>query len=211
MKAEYLRREWHRRRSERGILMPFMLPTTPFFSSTTSLNGIVYSSSAFTSGGLGRIAASIAADPPSGGAATTTALGGTIGTAPPGSVFLDVTAATASLENGLAIATPMFPPASAQAYADLSILVQEFSPTGAFVKNVWGPATVVYDVSVFFFGVNIRADERRTRTASIHTPVVGGFIYRVWLASFQFVNANFAAHAASNFTYDFGPLFFVFT
>jgi hypothetical protein len=191
--------------------MPFVLPTIPFFSSTTSLNGIVYSSAAFTAGGLGRIAASIAADQPSGGAATTTALGATIGAAPPGSVFLDVTATTASLENGLAIATPMLPPASAQAYADLSVLVQEFSPTGAFIKNIPGPSTPVYDVSAFFFGVNVRIDERRTRIASIHTPVVGGRVYRVWLDSFQFANANFAAHAASNFTYDFGPLFFVFS
>jgi hypothetical protein len=105
----------------------------------------------------------------------------------------------------------MFPPASAQAYADLSILVQEFSPAGAFIRNIPGPAAVVYDVSVFFLGVNIRANEMRTRFASTHTPVVPGRIYRIWLDSFQFVNANFTAHAASNFTYDFGPLFFVFT
>jgi hypothetical protein len=190
--------------------MPFVLPTTPFFSSTTSLNGIVYSSAAFTSGGLGRIAASIAADPPSGGAATSTSLGATIGAAPPGTTALTVRATTASLENGLAIATPMFPPASAQAYADLRILVQEFSPTFAFIRNVAGPLTVVYDASEFFFGVNIRVDEIRTRIASTLTPIVAGNIYRIWLDSFQFVNANFAAHAASNFVYDFGPLFFAF-
>jgi len=104
----------------------------------------------------------------------------------------------------------MFPPASAQAYADLRILVQEFSPTFAFIKNVVGPLTVVYDASEFFFGVNIRVDEIRTRIASTLTPIVAGNIYRIWLDSFQFVNANFAAHAASNFVYDFGPLFFAF-
>jgi hypothetical protein len=114
-------------------------------------------------------------------------------------------------ENGLAIATPMFPPASTRAYADLRILVQEFSSTFSFIKNVVGPQTVVYDASFTFIGVDIRSDDKRTRVASIHTPVVAGNIYRIWLDSFQVANASFAAHAASNFVYDFGPVFFVFT
>jgi hypothetical protein len=93
----------------------------------------------------------------------------------------------------------------------LSIFVQEFSPTGAFIRNVSGPPTVVLDVSTFFAGVHLRIDERRTRIASIHMPVVGGRRYRIWLDSLQFVNVVGTAHAASNFTYDFGPLFFTFT
>ena len=50
------------------IRMPFILPTIPFFSSTTDLNGVVLGSSALTGGGLGQIAASIAADTPAGSA-----------------------------------------------------------------------------------------------------------------------------------------------
>jgi hypothetical protein len=122
-----------------------------------------------------------------------------------------VTASTASLENS-AVLVPPLSGGIAQAYADLSIFVEEFSPTGAFIAGVSGPATVVLDASVFGIGgINIRIDERRTRIASIHMPVVGGRIYRIWLDSFQFVNAVGPAHAASNFAYSFGPLFFVFS
>jgi len=132
----------------------------------------------------------------------------TIGAAPSSASFLDVTASTTSFENGGVLVAPF---GSAQAFADLSILVQEFSPTGVFIRNIPGPSTVVLDARADLFGVNLRVDEIHTRIASIHMPVVGGRIYRIWLDSFQFVNAVNTAHAASNFTYDFGPLFFVFT
>jgi hypothetical protein len=190
--------------------MPFVLPTIPFFSSTTSpLTGSVNGSSALTAGGLGRLSADISADTPAGGAATTTSLGtATAFAASAGTTFLDVTASTASLENGGFVVWPV---ASAQAYADLSIFVQEFSPTGAFIRSVSGQPTVVLDVGTSFGGVYLRINESRTRIASIHMPVVGGRRYRIWLDSFQFVNAVGTAHASSNFVYDFGPLFFVFT
>ena len=190
--------------------MPFVLPTIPFFSSTTSpLTGSVNGSAAFTAGGLGRLFADISADTPAGGAATTTSLGtAAVFAAPAGTTFLDVTASTASLENGGFVAWPV---ASAQAYADLSIFVQEFSPTGAFIRGVSGQATVVLDVSTFFAGVHLRINETRTRIASIHMPVVSGRLYRIWLDSLQFVNVVGTAHAASNFTYDFGALFFNFS
>jgi hypothetical protein len=190
--------------------MPFVLPTVPFFSSTTDpLTGSVNGSSAVTAGGLGRLFTNISADTPAGGAGTTTSLGtATALAAPVGTTFLDVTASTASLENGGFVVWPV---GSAQAYADLRILVQEFSPTGAFIRSVTGQPTVVLDVGTFFGGVYLRINESRTRIASIHMPVVGSRRYRIWLDSFQFVNAVGTAHAASNFTYDFGPLFFMFS
>src|SRR5512144_745473 len=131
--------------------MPFVLPTIPFFSATTSpVTGVIFRQAAFTSGGLGRLDASIAGDTPAGGASTTTSLGTSIGAAPPNATFLDVTASTASLENGGVLVAPV---GQAQAYADLSIFVEEFSSTGAFIRSVSGPATVVLDVNVFFAGV----------------------------------------------------------
>lgn len=165
-------------------------------------------SSAFASGGMGRISADIFADTPSGGAGTTTSLGATVGAAPPGAQFLDVTATTASFENGGVVAWPV---SSAQAYADLSIFVEEFSPAGSFIRSAWGPSTVVLDARADFAGIYLRIDERRTRIASVHMAVTPGRIYRVWLDSLQFVNVVGTAHASSNFTYDFGPLFFVFS
>jgi hypothetical protein len=190
--------------------MSFVLPTIPFFSSTTSpITGSVNGSAAITSGGLGRLFADISADTPAGGAATTTSLGtATALAAPAATTFLDVTASTASLENGGFVAWPV---ASAQAYADLSIFVEEFSATGAFIRSVSGQPTVVLDVGTSFAGVYLRINESRTRIAAIHMPVVGGRGYRIWLDSLQFVNAVGTAHAASNFTYDFGPLFFLFS
>jgi hypothetical protein len=127
--------------------------------------------------------------------------------APTNATLLTVTANTTSFENGLALASG----GTAQASAHLSIFVQEFSPTGAFVRNVVGPSTVVFDASAFFFGFHIRVDETNARTASILMPVVGNGRYRIWVDSLQFVNVAGAAHAASNFVYDFGPLFFVFS
>jgi hypothetical protein len=51
-------------------------------------------------------------------------------------------------------------------------------------------------------------------SVSIHMPVLGSRLYVVWLLSRQFVNAASisppGASALSDFTYDFGPLFFVF-
>jgi hypothetical protein len=189
--------------------MPFVLPTIPFFASSTSLNGIVLGSSAITSGGMGRLFANIAADTPGGSANTTTSLGVAAAmTAPPGTRFLDVTASTASLENGGVVAAPI---SFADAYADLSIFIEEFNASGTFLRAVTGPATVILDVHAVFAGISLRIDERRTRIASIHMPAFPGRRYRIWLDSNQSVAAGATAHAASNFTYDFGPLFFVFS
>jgi hypothetical protein len=101
---------------------------------------------------------------------------------------------------------------TAQASATLSIFVEEFSPAGAFIRNVRGPATVVFDAAAFFIGVHLRLNERNTRSASILMPVVSGRFYRAWLDSLQFVSSvgGPVAEAVSNFTYDFGPLFFTF-
>jgi hypothetical protein len=123
-------------------------------------------------------------------------------------MFLDVTAEVASIENAAAVAWPI---SHAESSAHLSILVQEFAPTGEFVRMRRGQETVVFGASISFAGVHIHADERRTHFASIHMPVTPGQEYRVGLDSNQYVAAYNSAYGRSDFTYDFGPLFFVFT
>lgn len=188
----------------------FPLPTIPFVTSSVSLVANVLNQSATTGGGMGRLRAYCDAFQPGGTAVSSIGLGtATAFVAPRGSTFLDVVADTSSLESGSAFVAP-FTFSSADAYADLSILVQEFSSTGAFLKRALGPLTVVYDAHVNFVGVDIRSRERHTRSAFIHTPVVAGNRYRIWLLSFQYANVWANAWASSSFTYDFGPLFCAF-
>jgi hypothetical protein len=189
----------------------FPLPTIPFLSFPSSGFASVQNQTATTSGGMGRLRAYCEALQPGGTAGATTALGtSSLFVAPPETTFLDVFADTSSLESGSAVIAPLTF-SNADAYADLSIFVQEFSPTGAFVRGVSGPATVVYDAHAAFPGVpDIRSRERHTRSALIHMPVVAGFSYRIWLVSFQYANTWANAFASSSFTYDFGPLFCAF-
>jgi hypothetical protein len=189
--------------------MPFVLPTIPFTVGTTfPLTGFIARQAAFTAGGLARLDASIAGLTPAGGAATTTSLGAVIGAAPARTRLLVVNAATTSAENGLVEAAI----GTAQASAQLSIFVEEFSAAGAFIRGVPGPPTVVFDAAAFFIGFHIRVGETQARTAAMLMPIVPGNIYRIWLDSLQFVNTVGApiAGAVSNFTYDFGPMFFAF-
>lgn len=197
--------------------MPFILPTTPFTFSRPFFPGRVQRQAAFTSAGMGRLDASLVANEPFGQATTTTGLGGSVGAAPGGSLFLDVSATVASIENALvAVLAPTMPPGIAESRATLEIFVQEFTAAGSFLRSVPGPRTVVFEDSrIFIPGVHLHVDERRTPSSSIHMPVVGGRRYVVWLLSRQFVNAisvsPAGASALSDFTYDFGPLFFVFS
>jgi hypothetical protein len=188
--------------------MPFISPTIPFRTSSTFAAGVIARQAAIVSGGLSRLDASIASYIPIGGASTLTSLGATLGAAPAGISSLFVSVNTTSFENGMVAAGF----GTAQASATLSIFVQEFSSTGAFIRNVRGPLTTVFDVSAFFAGAHFRLNERNTRSASILMPAVTGRIYRAWLDSLQFVSSNGGpvAEAVSNFTYDFGSLFFAF-
>jgi hypothetical protein len=172
------------------------------------VTGVIARQAAFTSGGLGRLDASIASFIPVGGASTLTSLGATLGAAPVETRSLFVSVNTTTFENGM-IAAGF---GTAQASATLSIFVEEFTPTGAFIRNVRGPLTVVFDVAAYFSGAHFRLNERNTRSASILMPVVVGRIYRAWVDSLQFVSSNGlpVAEAVSNFTYDFGSIFFAF-
>jgi hypothetical protein len=188
-----------------------VLPTIPFLGKTTSpLTGTVISQAAVPLASKGRITASLAAHAPSGGANTVTGLGADIGKPPAGSHHLRVDATTLSLENAMVAVGP-FSPSSARANAQLSILVQLFSESGSFLKNTWGPPENVYNYSVSFFGWDTRTDETHIHTASIDMQLGGqGGLYRIWLMSTQFVNVSFFGDAVSNFTYDFGPLSYMF-
>ena len=190
--------------------MPSVLPSTAYFYLLTTGGGGSLGSAAYTAAGKGRIARTIdALSPPFGSAYARTALrGGSVGVAPPTATFLDVTAETVSIENAAAVAWPI---SHAESSAYLSILVQEFAPTGEFIRMQRGPETVVFNANVPFAGVHIHADERHTPVAAIHMPVTPGQEYRVGLDSNQYVAAYNSAYARSDFTYDFGPLFFVFS
>lgn len=131
-----------------------------------------------------------------------------MGAAPSSATYLDVTAETTTIENAAVVGWPI---SHAESSAHLSVLVQEFAPTGEFVSMRRGPETVVFTASIPFAGVHIHADERHTQVAAIHMPVTPGQEYRVGLDSIQYVAAYNSAYARSDFTYDFGPLFFVFS
>jgi hypothetical protein len=56
-----------------------------------------------------------------------------------------------------------------EAQVTLEIVVQEFSASGAFIRNIVGPPTTVLDESQFIIpGVRLRVNERFRRVASIH-------------------------------------------
>jgi hypothetical protein len=190
--------------------MPSVLPSTAYFYISTIGGGGSLGSAAYAAAGKGRIARTIdVLSPPFGSAYARTALrGGSVGVAPAGVTFLDVTADTASIENAAAVGWPI---SHAESFASLSIFVEQFAPTGEFISMRRGPETVVFDANIPFAGVHIRADERHTRVAAFHMPVTPGQEYRVGLDSIQYVAAYNSAYARSDFTYDFGPLFFVFS
>ncbi|HSL45603.1 MAG TPA: hypothetical protein VK897_19365 [Anaerolineales bacterium] len=187
--------------------MPFILPTIPFTTSSTFVTGII-SRQAATSAGSARLDASISSFIPGGGASTLTSLGANLGAAPDQTQLLFVSVNTRTFETGMAAAGI----GTAQASATLLIFVEEFSPAGAFIRSVPGPPTVVYNAAAHFIGVDLRVNESNTRSASVSVPVVAGRIYVAWVDSIQSVltGGSPVAEAVSNFTYDFGPMFFTF-
>jgi hypothetical protein len=193
--------------------MPFMTPTIARTFQATSLAGAVFRQSATSSLGSGRIDTSIGSLY-AGGAVSATSLGGIIGVAPPGVTRLIVIASTRSFESAEVYAFGGF----AESKANLQLQLEEFStaagptgaPAGKFVFLAQGAPTTVFDASVAPIGINMRIGESNRRDAFIFARVVPGRTYRVWLRSFQLVQAVGVASAASNFTYDFAPLFFSF-
>lgn len=188
--------------------MPFILPTIPFTTGSTFVTGVIFRQSTAAFGRTARLDASIASFIPVGGASTFTSLGADLGTAPAEAQILIVTADTVTFETGMASAFI----GTAQASATLSIFVQEFAATGTFIRTVTGPPTVVFDAAAYGIGVNLRINETNNRAAFFTMPVVRGRFYRAFLSSLQFVSSagGPVAEAVSNFTYDFGPLFFTF-
>jgi hypothetical protein len=189
--------------------MPFALPTIPFTPAPALFGtGFVARRSA-TVGALARLDASIAAVVPAGRCATLTSLGFNAGTAPARSTSLSVFASATSFENGLVFAAV----GHAASFSGIQVFVEEFSSGGGFLRGVPGPMTVVFDASATVIGLSARFRETRTRSASFVFPAVPGRFYRVWVDSVQTVVAGGApaVSAVSNFTFDFTPVFFVFS
>jgi hypothetical protein len=181
-----------------------VLPTVPRQFQASVPFGVVHRQGTSIRPGRARLDAALSTGPPGGSAHALTGLGASIGAAPAGANLLFVSAITTTFENALLAGGDGI----ASAGAHLVILVEVFSQSGVFLYDVPGPATTVYEGGETVFGFDARGGTN-THSVSILVPVVGGNKYWVWLESIQHVSSGGSlAAAVSNFTYDFGPLFF---
>jgi hypothetical protein len=138
-----------------------------------------------------------------------TALGARIGAAPGGSQRLTVGAAGFTDEN-FVVNTPG--PGYAATYAALRIGIYAYDASGAVAGRFFGADTVVFDARNYFTGFQIRYGEQHLYNPAAQIQVTPNSIYEIWVISQQKVQSyGLSISAVSNFTFDFGLIFYEFS
>ena len=96
-------------------------------------------------------------------------------------------------------------------FARLSMSIDELTPGGTMLRRLTtGPTTIFDSGWPAYIGYII--GQVGTRTSVAGMPIIVGNRYRVWVNLSQAAAAaGFGASAGSNATFDFGPVFFVFS
>jgi hypothetical protein len=99
----------------------------------------------------------------------------------------------------------------AGAFARITMSIDEFSPNGfIFMRRLTSQPTIIFD-SGWPAYLGFIFNQTRIQTSAVGIPVVAGNRYRVWVNLEQAAAAaGFGSSAASNATYDFGPVAFFF-
>jgi hypothetical protein len=138
-----------------------------------------------------------------------TALGAAIGAPPGGSQRLTVGAAGYTDETFM-VNTPG--PGYAATYAALKIGIYAYDANGVATGRFFGADTVVFDARNYFSGFQIRFGEQHLYNPIAQIQVDPNSSYEIWVISQQKVQSyGLSLSAGSNFTFDFGPIFYEFS
>lgn len=191
--------------------MPFGVATFPFLPAP-EVAGAVSLVRPPSATALGILDASFVTLAPFGTCTTLASLGLDAGVAPQEATRLVVASSVRSFENAALFGFGGY----ASARSALRVFVEEFLPSGAFLRGVPGPDVVVFDAFVAVFGLHIRSRERHIFAPRMTLPVVPGRFYRVWIDVVQSAGcggqpvAPGLVSGAANFTYTLAPVFFDF-
>jgi hypothetical protein len=220
--------------------VPFVVPTFPFSSGSRAGTTVLYGSLTPTqTGRISRLGASIAAYPPLGVITCITGWGFVAGVAPVGTTSLTISASGTTIERGGACAVggaasaycdlfitveEFVPLAPVDVHFDPSTFGPGAGPGDAisptlnplagrqFLRAVdSGPTTIIRHTTA---GLGLQVLHRDyTANITLVTPITPGNSYRCWLNAYQAATCHSpgpAGWAYSNFTLDFGPIFFAF-